>query len=151
MTIDDKNIFVQYLLETALARHSDPWPELSGSLRYQDIETSQSEGGPEELTNERPQIVWRVPGTQSSTLSTEMQHNAMFTRRVLEWYIIAASEQNTFQRRFQKVLLNLFCDHLSTEVECEICTMEYKWIEFKCVFPRNKSSSCLLNKNLLLY
>ena len=84
MTIDDKNIFVRYLLETALARHSDPRPELSGSLRYQDIETSQSEGGPGELTNERPQIVWRVPGTQTSRLSTEMQHNAMFTRRVLE-------------------------------------------------------------------
>ena len=41
---EDKNIFVQYLLQTALA--DDLWPELSGSLRCQDIDervTSQSE------------------------------------------------------------------------------------------------------------
>ena len=27
-------------------------------------------------------------------------------------------------------------------------SMEYKWIEFKCVFSRHKSYSCLTNKNL---
>ena len=41
---DDKNIFVQYLLQTALG---DLWPQLSGSLRCQDIDAGvfRTQGG----------------------------------------------------------------------------------------------------------
>ena len=41
---DDKNIFVQYLLQTALG---DLWPRLSGSLRCQDIDAAvfRTQGG----------------------------------------------------------------------------------------------------------